>query len=111
MDVKENLINITWRYSNPKDGYDVRLNLIVKEHNLTVFSRTVDAREELWEEAGEFKVDVEYELWAEILEGTLTETQLPILKLGDDELKMGRGKLCWKSTLYVLSGFEKHQYV
>ena len=113
MDVQENstLINITWRYSNPSEDYDVRLKLFVKDHNQTVFWRTVDATEEHCLAEWKFDLDVEYELRAEILEGTLTETQLPILTLGD-KLKMTNGKPCTKWTLYVLNVLrEYHIYI
>ena len=109
MDVQENptLINITWRYSNPSEGYDVWLKLFVKDRNQTVFWRTVDATEGFCLAEGEFNLDVEYELGAEILEGTLTETQLPILTLGD-KLKVRNGKPRMKSTLYVLHVSREH---
>ena len=99
MDVNKDHINVTWRYSNPDDGSAVWLKLFVEEHNQIIFWKTVDAREEFIEIEGEFELDFEYGLLAKILEGTSTETHLPILTLGDGELIMRNDKLYTKSNL------------
>ena len=110
MDVHKDYINVTWRYSNPDDGSAVWLKLFVEEHNQIIFWKTVDARKEFINIEGKFELDLEYGLLAKILEGTSTETQLPILALADGELIMRNDKLCTKSNLQMPNLLRERKY-